>query len=99
MLNRETPSERARGRPALPDPLAGLVCRPPCSTGRARPTAVPTAARGAEATRHRGRTGRQELLAGGRRGGAGLAGPLERATTLLAVVVASAHAPAATTAA
>jgi hypothetical protein len=63
------------------------------------PTAAPTAARGAKATRHRGRTGRQELLAGGRTGGAGLADPLERAATLLAVVVASAAAPAAATAA
>jgi SRSO17 transposase len=63
------------------------------------PTAVPTAARGAEATRHRGRTGRQELLAGGGASGAGLADPLERAATLLAVVVASAPAPAAPTAA
>jgi hypothetical protein len=39
------------------------------------PPAVPSAARGAEATRHRGRTGRQELLARGPTGGAGLAGP------------------------
>ena len=63
------------------------------------PPAVPTAARGAEATRHRGRTGRQELLADGGASGAGLADPMERAATLLAVVVASAPAPAATTAA
>jgi SRSO17 transposase len=61
--------------------------------------AVPTAARGATATRHRGGTGRQELLAGGGASGAGLADPLERAATLLAVVVASAPAPAAPTAA
>jgi SRSO17 transposase len=61
--------------------------------------AVPTAARGATATRHRRRTGRQELLAGGGASGAGLADPLERAATLLAVVVASASAPAAPTAA
>jgi DDE superfamily endonuclease len=61
--------------------------------------AAPTAARGATATRHRGRTGRQELLAGGGASGAGLADPLERAATLLAVVVASAPAPAAPTAA
>jgi hypothetical protein len=60
------------------------------------PPAAPTAARGAKATRHRGRTGRQELLAGG---GAGLADPLERAATLLAVMVTSAAAPAAATAA
>jgi SRSO17 transposase len=63
------------------------------------PPAVPSAARGAEATRHRGRTGRQELLARGPTGGAGLAGPLDRAATLLAIVVASAPAPAAPTAA
>ena len=63
------------------------------------PPAVPTAARGATATRHRGRTGRQEFLAGGGAGGAGLAGPLDRAATLLAVVVARAPAPAAPTAA
>jgi hypothetical protein len=59
------------------------------------PPTVPTVARGATATRHRGRTGRQELLAGGGASGAGLADPLERAATLLAVVVASAAAPAA----
>jgi hypothetical protein len=63
------------------------------------PPAAPTAARGAKATRHRGRTGRQELLAGGGASGAGLADPMERAATLLAVVVASAAAPAAATAA
>jgi len=63
------------------------------------PAAVPTAARGAPATRHRGRTGRQDLVAGGLAGGAGLADPLERAGALLAFVVASAAAPAAATAA
>jgi hypothetical protein len=61
--------------------------------------AVPTAARGAPATRHRGRTGRQDLVAGGVAGGAGLADPLDRAGALLAVVVAGAAAPAAPAAA
>jgi hypothetical protein len=63
------------------------------------PAAVPTAARGAPATRHRGRTGRQDLVAGGVAGGAGLADPLERAGALLAFVVAGAAAPAAPAAA
>jgi hypothetical protein len=63
------------------------------------PPAAPTAARGATATGHRRRTGRQDLVAGGVASGSGLAGPLERAATLLAVVVASAAAPAAATAA
>src|SRR4029453_17344247 len=63
------------------------------------PGASPAAPRGATATRHRGRTGRQDLVAGGLAGGAGLADPLERAGALLAVVVASAAAPAAATAA
>jgi hypothetical protein len=61
--------------------------------------AAPTAARGATATRHRGRTSRQRLVAGGVASGAGLAWPVERAGALLAVVVASAAAPAAATAA
>ena len=63
------------------------------------PPAVPTAARGATATRHRGRTSRQEFVAGGAASGAGLAGPVERAGALLASVVTSAAAPAAPTAA
>jgi hypothetical protein len=63
------------------------------------PQAAPSAARGAKATGHRRRTRRQQLLAGGVASGAGLADPLERATTLLAVVVASPAAPAAATAA
>jgi hypothetical protein len=63
------------------------------------PAAVPTAARGAPATRHQGRTGRQDLVAGGVAGGAGLADPLERAGALLAFVVAGAAAPAAPAAA
>jgi DDE superfamily endonuclease len=61
--------------------------------------AAPTVARGASPSGHRPRTRRQELLAGGVAGGAGLADPLERAGALLAVVVASAAAPAAATAA
>jgi DDE superfamily endonuclease len=61
--------------------------------------AVTTVARGAESTGHRRRTSRQELLAGGVEGGAGLADPLERAAALLAVVVASALTSNATTAA
>ena len=61
--------------------------------------AAASAARGAEPTGHPRRTSRQELVAGGAASGAGLAGPMERAATLLAVVVASAPATAATTAA
>jgi hypothetical protein len=61
--------------------------------------AAASAARGATPTGHRRRTSRQELMAGGAASGAGLAGPMERAATLLAVVVASAPATAATTAA
>jgi DDE superfamily endonuclease len=60
---------------------------------------APSAARGAQATGHRRRTSRQELMAGGLASGAGLADPLERAGALLAVVVASAATPAAATAA
>ena len=63
------------------------------------PQAAPTAARGAQATGHRRRTPRQQLVAGGVASGAGLADPLQRATALLAVVVASTAAPAAATAA
>jgi hypothetical protein len=63
------------------------------------PQAAATAARGATPGGHRRRTGRQQFLAGGVAGGAGLADPLERAGALLAVVVASAAAPAAATAA
>jgi hypothetical protein len=63
------------------------------------PQAVSTAARGAQPTGHRGGTGRAPVMAGGVASGAGLANPLERAGVLLAVVVASAAAPAAATAA
>jgi DDE superfamily endonuclease len=58
------------------------------------PQATTVAARGAKATGHRRRTRHQQFLAGGAAGGAGLADPLERAGALLAVVVASAAAPA-----
>jgi hypothetical protein len=63
------------------------------------PQAAPTAARGAQATGHPGGTGRASVVAGDVASGAGLAGPMERAVALLAVVVASAPAPAAATAA
>jgi hypothetical protein len=65
----------------------------------ADPQAVPTAARGAQATGHRGGTGRRSVVVEGVASGAGVADPLERATALLAVVVTSAAAPAAATAA
>jgi SRSO17 transposase len=65
----------------------------------ADPQAAPSAARGATPTGHRRRSSRQRLVAGGVASGASLAWPLERAGTLLAVVVASATAPAAATAA
>jgi hypothetical protein len=61
--------------------------------------AAATATRGALPIGHRRRTGRQDFVAGGAAGGAGLADPLERAGALLAFVVASAAAPAAATAA
>jgi hypothetical protein len=61
--------------------------------------AASTVARGAEPTGHRRRTRRQALVASGVAGGAGLADPLERVAALLAVVVASAPAPAAAPAA
>jgi hypothetical protein len=61
--------------------------------------AAPSAARGAKATGHLRRSSRHELVAGGVASGAGLAGPVERAATLLALVVAGATAPAAATAA
>jgi DDE superfamily endonuclease len=56
--------------------------------------ATQESARGAPRTGHRRRTSRQELVAGSVASGASLADPLERATALLAVVVASAAAPA-----
>src|SRR5829696_1484449 len=63
------------------------------------PQAAPTVARGVSPRGHWRRTGRQRLVAAGVAGGAGLADPMERADALLAVVVASAAAPAAATAA
>jgi DDE superfamily endonuclease len=63
------------------------------------PQAAAVAARGARPTGHRRRTSHQDFVAGGITSGAGLADPLERAGALLAVVVASAAAPAAATAA
>jgi hypothetical protein len=63
------------------------------------PQAAPAAARGAPATGHPRRTSPQQLVASGVASGAGLAGPMECAATLLAVVVASVAAPAAATAA
>jgi DDE superfamily endonuclease len=65
----------------------------------ADPQAVPTAARGAQATGHPGGTGRRSVVAEGVASGAGVADPLERAGALLAVVVTSAAAPAAARAA
>jgi hypothetical protein len=62
------------------------------------PQAAPSATRGGLPTGHRRRTS-QELLAGGVASGAGLADPMERAATLLAVLVASAPASAAAPAA
>jgi hypothetical protein len=50
-------------------------CQPRWATGSARPPAVPTAARGATAARHRRRTSRQQLVAGGGASGTGLADP------------------------
>ena len=63
------------------------------------PQAAPTAARGAQATGHRRRTSRQQLVAGGVASGAGLADPMQRAAAVLAVMVASSAAPAAPSAA
>ena len=60
---------------------------------------APAAARGAQPTGHPRRTSHPEFVAGGVASSAGLADPMERAATLLAVVVASTAAPAATTAA
>jgi hypothetical protein len=63
------------------------------------PQAAATAARGAQPTGHRGGTGRAPVLAGGVTSGAGLADPMDRAAALLAVMVASAPATAAPSAA
>ena len=61
--------------------------------------ATSAATRGATPDGHRRRTGRRSVVAEGVASGAGVANPLERAGALLAVVVASATAPAAATAA
>ena len=61
--------------------------------------AASAATRGATPDGHRRRTGRRSVVAEGVASGAGVADPLERADALLAVVVASATAPAAATAA
>jgi DDE superfamily endonuclease len=76
-----------------------VLAEQPAQPAPPDPQAAPTAARGAQATRHRGRTSRQELLAGGTAGGAGLADPMQRAATLLAVLVTNAPTSSATTAA
>jgi hypothetical protein len=61
--------------------------------------AAATATRGAQPTGHRGGTGRTPVVAAGPASGAGLADPMDRVAALLAVVVASAPAPAAPAAA
>jgi hypothetical protein len=71
----------------------------PTQPAPADPQAAPTAARGAQATGHPRRTSPQELLAGGIASDTGLADPLQRATAVLAVVVAGTAAPAAAAAA
>jgi DDE superfamily endonuclease len=76
-----------------------LLAEDPARPAPPDPQAALSAARGAKATGHRRRTRRQDLVAGGVAGGAGLADPVERAATLLAVVVTSAAAPAAAPAA
>jgi hypothetical protein len=63
------------------------------------PQAASTAARGAHPTGHPGETGRAPVVAGGVASGAGLADPVDRVAALLAVVVASAPAAAAPSAA
>src|SRR5512132_2505319 len=76
-----------------------LLAQHPAQLAPPEPQAAPVAARGGSPREHWRRTRRQQLLAGGVTGGAGLADPLERAGVLLAVVVASAAAPAAAAAA
>ena len=63
------------------------------------PQAAPTATRGAQPTGHRRGTGRAPVVAPGTALGAGLADPMDRVAALLAVVVASAPATAAPSAA
>jgi len=76
-----------------------VLAQHPAQPAPPDPQAVPTVARGVSPRGHWRRTGRQRLVAAGVAGGAGLADPMERADALLAVVVASAAAPAAATAA
>ena len=76
-----------------------FLAKHPDRPAPADPQAVPTAARGAQATGHRGGTGRRSVVAEGVASGAGVATSLERAGALLAVVVASAPATAAPSAA
>ena len=71
--------------PAQPEPLD--------------PQAASTATQGAQPTGHRRGTGRAPVVAAGPTSGAGLADPMDRATALLAVVVASAPTAAAPSAA
>ena len=76
-----------------------LLAEHPAQPAPPHPQAATVAARGAKPSGHRRRTRRQELVAGGVAGGAGVADPMERAAALLAVVVASTAAPAAAPAA
>ena len=76
-----------------------FLAQHPSQPASADPQAAAVAARGARPTGHRRRTSHQAFVAGGIAGGAGVADPLERAGALLAVVVASAAAPAAAMAA
>src|SRR5215213_2633626 len=69
-----------------------FLAEQPSRPASADPQAVPTAARGAQATGHPGGTGRRSVVAEGVASGAGVADPLERAGALLAVVVTSAAA-------
>jgi SRSO17 transposase len=74
---------------------AFLAEQPPAPDSQA----APAAARGAQATGHPGGTGRAAVVASGAAPGAGLADPMDQAVALLAVMVTSAAAPAAATAA
>ena len=76
-----------------------VLAKHPDRPASADPQAVPTAARGAQATGHPGGTGRAPVLAAGPASGAGLADPMDRVGALVAVVVASAPAAAAPSAA
>ena len=76
-----------------------VLAEQPAQPAASNAQAAPTAARGAQATGHPGGTGRAAVVASGAAPGAGLADPMEHAAALLAVMVASAAAPAAATAA